>query len=250
MTEAEHEAVIELMPAYALGSLDEDEAGLVARHLASCAVCQVELKEYEAVADALPLAVAVMDPPPALKDRLMAQIDTSPLAERPAADEGVQQLSWWTTTANTLREWFGVSAWRPVLAGGLVLIIVALTLGNILQYQESRPSIPAWRRAILTGSELAPEARGIIYISPDGKNGTIVVDGLPDLEPDQQYQLWLILDGQRDSGAVFSVNADGYRGLEIEAPIPLRDYSAFGVTIEPAGGSPGPTGQRVLGFNL
>jgi anti-sigma-K factor RskA len=194
--------------------------------------------------------VTVVDPPPKLKDRLMAQIDTSPVAEEPAADEGVQQPSWWTTTANTLREWFGVSAWRPVLAGGMALIILALVAGNILLWQETRPSIPAWRRAILTGSEVAPEARGIIYISPDGRNGTIVVDGLPVLESEQQYQLWLIKDGKRDSGAVFSVNADGYRGQEIEAPIPLRDYSAFGVTIEPAGGSPGPTGQRVLGFNL
>ena len=98
----------------------------------------------------------------------------------------------------------------------------------------------------LSGSEAAPEARGIIYISADGRNGTLVVDGLPTLGEEQQYQLWLIVDGQRDSGAVFSVNLEGYRGQQIEAPRPLRDYGAFGVTIEPAGGSPGPTGQRVL----
>ncbi len=27
------------------------------------------------------------------------------------------------------------------------------------------------------------------------------------------------------------------------------DYERFGITIEPAGGSPGPTGERVLGFS-
>ena len=102
----------------------------------------------------------------------------------------------------------------------------------------------------LAGSEVAPEASGIIYNSADGRNGTVIVDRLPQLGPDQQYQLWLIQHGQRTSGAVFSVDADGYRGLQIASPIPLQDYSAFGITIEPAGGSPSPTGQRVLGYNL
>jgi hypothetical protein len=52
------------------------------------------------------------------------------------------------------------------------------------------------------------------------------------------------------SGAVFSVDEDGYRGLEIESDEPLQDFESFGITVEPAGGSPGPTGDRVLGYNL
>jgi anti-sigma-K factor RskA len=258
MYNQEHSAILELLPAYALGSLDDDEAEQVGRHLSSCAICQAELREYEAVAGAIPLAVTQIDPSPELRNRLMRsqqvqeQIGRSPPAgepvdaagERAAQTPGVQQDAWWQTARRGVRNWFRGSAWRPVLA----LIILALVASNILLWQGTRSGggNPSWRRVALTGSDAVPDARGIIYISPDGQNGTLIVNGLPALGEEQQYQLWLILDGQRDSGAVFSVNLDGYRGQQIEAPRPLRDYGAFGVTIEPAGGSPGPTGQRVL----
>jgi anti-sigma-K factor RskA len=75
----------------------------------------------------------------------------------------------------------------------------------------------------------------------------LVVDHLPPLDPAHQYQLWLIQDGQRTSGAVFSVNPEGYGSVWVSSPQPLANYSAFGVSIEPAGGSLAPTGARVLG---
>jgi anti-sigma-K factor RskA len=102
----------------------------------------------------------------------------------------------------------------------------------------------------LAGTEFAPDASGIIVISQDGEHGTLVVDDLPDLGPEQQYQLWLIQDGERTSGGVFSVKQGGYAAKVIYAPHPLVDYGSFGVTIEPTGGSPGPTGEKVLGGNL
>ena len=79
---------------------------------------------------------------------------------------------------------------------------------------------------------------------------TLSITDLPKLPADKQYQLWLIQDGQRDSGAVFSVDTNGSAQVNIDAKRPLTEYRAFGITIEPAGGSPGPTGERVLGFNL
>jgi anti-sigma-K factor RskA len=75
--------------------------------------------------------------------------------------------------------------------------------------------------------------------------GTLIADHLEPLSPDQQYQLWLIENGDRLDGGVFDVGDDGYGSLTVRAPEPLDSY-AFGVTIEPAGGSPGPTGPRVL----
>jgi anti-sigma-K factor RskA len=35
--------------------------------------------------------------------------------------------------------------------------------------------------------------------------------------------------------------------VQVVAPQPLDTYSALGITIEPAGGSPAPTGPKVLG---
>ena len=90
----------------------------------------------------------------------------------------------------------------------------------------------------------------MLVISSDGEHGTLVVDGLPPLDASQQYQLWLIQDGQRTSGGIFSVDGEGYGSLWITSPKPLISYQAVGITVEPAGGSPAPTGERVLGGEL
>ncbi len=90
----------------------------------------------------------------------------------------------------------------------------------------------------------------MLVISRDGDHGTLVVDGLSALDPAQQYQLWLIRNGKRTSGGVFSVDQQGYGSLWVKSQAPLISYTSFGITIEPAGGSPGPTGKKVLGGDL
>jgi anti-sigma-K factor RskA len=250
MPNAEHDEILELIPAYALNSLDADEAAIVDQHLPDCETCQAELATYEAVVDVLPLAAPDATPSPDLKERLMARVKTVPDAETAAAvpqPPPEAELSGWQSFREAMRNFLAGPRWRPAV----LLLFIALVVSNILLWQQlNEPSPNAWRRISLTGSGVAPEATGIIYISADGQKGTLIVDRLPQLNPEQQYQLWLIQDGQRTSGGVFSVDTDGYRGIEIESLQPLQDFDAFGVTIEPAGGSPGPTGERVLGSNL
>jgi len=106
------------------------------------------------------------------------------------------------------------------------------------------------RTIALHGTEDAPDAMGTIIVSADGDHGAIVVDGLETLDTAHQYQVWLIRDGQRTSGGVFSVDEDGYGVLWVSSPEPLAAYDAVGVTVEPAGGSPAPTGIRVMGGDL
>jgi anti-sigma-K factor RskA len=49
---------------------------------------------------------------------------------------------------------------------------------------------------------------------------------------------------------VFSVSKEGYGALTVAAEQPLNIYSALGITVEPRGGSPGPTGEKVMGGSL
>ena len=51
MQPMEHQAILDLIPAYALDCLDAEEAQIVTGHLASCADCQAELgaSKHEAV---------------------------------------------------------------------------------------------------------------------------------------------------------------------------------------------------------
>ena len=94
------------------------------------------------------------------------------------------------------------------------------------------------------------DVSGYLMVFNDEKYGTLVVEHAPPLEPGKQYQLWLTKDGKRTDGGVFSVGKNGYGVLYVWAKEPLDSFSEFGVTIEPEGGSPGPTGEKVLGGDL
>jgi anti-sigma-K factor RskA len=97
----------------------------------------------------------------------------------------------------------------------------------------------------LNNTGLIPNADGYLIISADGLNGAIVLDQLPQLET-QEYQLWLVKDGQRTSGALLSVDELGYGGSGVDAPEQLFNYTWAEVTIETAGGSPQPTGDVIF----
>ena len=233
-----------VLAAYALGSLDEEEASQVAEHLAICRVCRAELASYQAIADQLALAAPDAAPPAALKQQILGRIQ-SPHAG-PAT--GHRRSSWWPLAGQSQRATW---AWS-MLALVLLAMLVASNLWWWQGNRSERPVITSGGMQVvaMSGSEAAPEATGTLIISDDGEHGALVVDGLSPLDIDRQYQLWLIRDGQRTSGGVFSVDAEGYGVVWLSSPEPLSSFPAFGVTIEPAGGSPGPTGDKVLGGEL
>jgi anti-sigma-K factor RskA len=231
---------IELLPAYALGSLDAEEANQVAEHLAVCPVCRAELASYQAVADQLALAAPDAAPPAALKQQLLGRLQTPHAAPESAVHE-----SWWQRLVGL----FGSGA--PVWGIVSLALVAVLVISNLLWWQHANRHEPEGMQVVaMVGTDAAPHAEGTLVISADGEYGTLVVDGLPELDRAQQYQLWLIRDEQRTSGGVFSVNEEGYGALLISSDDPLSSYPSFGITIEPAGGSPGPTGDKVLGGSL
>lgn len=235
--------VSESIPAYALDILGPAEAAAIAEHLNTCTRCQEELLAYRQVADDLALAMIEIEPPPQLKARIMGQARRTSPAPSPGA-----QASWWETIKERLA--FRTPTWGMVSLA-LILVLGASNLFLWQRLNRIEQSAPAVLASVpLSGSDLTPEAVGMLVISRDGEHGTLIVDGLPVLDPSQQYQLWLIKDGERTSGGVFSVDVEGYGSLWIEAPRPLVSYQGVGITIEPAGGSPGPTGDRVLGGDL
>jgi anti-sigma-K factor RskA len=229
------EHVFDLLPAYALGCLDREDDLRVAEHLAACKLCRGELEGYRALVADLPFAVAESDPPPNLKEAIL---------QRARRAKGIKPA------APKMPLWQRWTSWSMV---SLVLILVFgasnLLLWGRLNMLESRQRT-SLKTVLLQGTTSAPNATGLLVISLDGTHGTLVVDQLPVLSESQQYQLWLIRDGQRTSGGVFSVDEKGYKGMYIKSPEPLDSYMGFGITVEPAGGSGGPTGDKVLGGDL
>ena len=78
------EHVLDELDAYALGALDRAEAERVAQHLSTCASCRNEAAALAEVVGALPDTVALHDPRPALRERLLEAARTE--ARSPVRD--------------------------------------------------------------------------------------------------------------------------------------------------------------------
>jgi anti-sigma-K factor RskA len=227
--------ITEYLPAYALGCLEQEEVAQVSQHLASCAMCRSQLEKFQDVADQLACAAPDAQPSEGLKQQLRARVQPSPIKASKAL-WGHQLIRLMPSTA---------LAWRAAAA----VLIVALVVSNLWLWAQVNRSRPM-RTIAIHGTQARPDAMGTVVISDDGDHGALVVDGLEPLDQGLQYQVWLIENGQRTSGGVFSVDDEGYGVIWLSSPKPLADYDAVGITIEPSGGSPAPTGVTVLGGNL
>ena len=226
--------VLESLPAYVLGSLEDEEARLVAEHITVCDLCRKELDAYQMVADQLPLAIPDALPSVELRSRLMEHIQS-------LNKESVSRSAGWRLPRRLIP--------AGVFAG--LLLIVLLAFSNLLLWQRLKNlevlTGPLGMRAIaLQNTDEAPGASGFVIVGADGQNGVLVVDQLPPLDEAREYQVWLERDGKYTNGAIFPVDENGYRGVRITAPESLLAYWSVQVTIEPAGGSDAPIGRQVL----
>lgn len=307
MTTTRCEELADLIPAYALGALDDasiasntsaaavvdSSAGQVSdlqqlrTHIHGCPACQRELAAYRAVASAIALTAPLAAPSSALRQRVLAAAEIQPETTRQSVPTaaGLQPqparrlasrlslksrfLGWWSP-----RDSFGrlsPALGSLALTFALVLSIQTARLQTKLDQQTRETSALADQVAEkdrligLLGPGLiirdvgdtgptnagAPDQLGAyIYLMPDRSTAYLLADGLPALPEGRVYQLWLIRDGTRVSGGTFRPEPGGRGRLAVDAPETLSRYQAIGVTIEPAGGSPGPTTPRVFGGKL
>lgn len=96
--------------------------------------------------------------------------------------------------------------------------------------------------APLAGVAPATAATGRVYVSSRGMFFT--AEALPALAAGRTYQLWTIVGGQPVSHGVFGPASDGR--AQVLAQTPPGPVQAIAVTIEPEGGVPAPTGDKVL----
>jgi len=110
------------------------------------------------------------------------------------------------------------------------------------------------RRIPLAPADPRLNTAGELVLTADGSYGVIEVWQLPAIENDQTYQLWLIDDGGAQSGGLLQFpQPSGPNYINLPLQKAAHDYTAFGLSIEPAGGSPdpnGPTGERVFGISV
>jgi anti-sigma-K factor RskA len=251
----------ELIPAYMLDAVNEDDRARIEAHLPRCAICAQLVASYHPVAAWLPYALPQVEPPAALKYRVLAAAlpKTKPTPARTSPIAYLASL--------------GSSLFRsPAFAATLVLV-VALAGWNIsLQTQiaqqaalnQQMQSDIGRQRALvstiayaetqpkrLQATDVAPQAIGRLFTAPELNALALIVYDMPALESKRVYQIWLIDPaGDRTSGGTFSVDERGRAWVYIRSPKPLSNYQGIGITNEPEGGSPKPTGPKMMGTNL
>ena len=90
------------------------------------------------------------------------------------------------------------------------------------------------------------DARGVVLVPPNGDGAFLAVRQMPQLPVGKVYQVWLTRAGGMYSAGIFSVDTAGYGQAHLRLIAPAPDLESIVITVERSGGSPGPTGQRVL----
>ncbi|MEU9416888.1 anti-sigma factor [Streptomyces sp. NPDC048272] len=240
-----------LIGAYALDALTGDEHDRFTRHLRGCEACRAELPGFLDTAGRL--AAAVEHPPPAhLREAVLHRIDAvrrlPPRVPEPVTPTGVLALA-------------RGKAWGFGIAAG---IAAAAVLGGITvwegrqadQAHEQALRLDAGNRhlsAVITASDArtvrggfgtGATATATLVTSRERGRAVMIADRLPPPPQGKTYQLWFA-DGavMRPAGHLDHSGAVLLTG-------DIGGATAVGVTLEPSGGSPRPSGSPLLLLNL
>ena len=230
-----------LIGPYLLDALPADERVSFEQHLVDCPECAVEVTELREAATKLSADVA-MTPPPSLKADVMAAIghvrQVSPLAPEDTAGA--------TVTVLQPRRFTRRSALAVAAAG----LAVAASGGIAIDQYRSNTSTQQATDQI-TAVLAEPDARAIhgavtgggqaTVIASNRKDAAVVVlQDLRQLPDDQIYQLWLI-DSSKTAHSIGLTTGQKSRDQTKVVAGGVTGKVAFGLTVEPAGGSAKPT---------
>lgn len=243
-----HTEAQELLGAYALDAVPEDESGAISAHVATCPICKEELRGYRTVTAALgPQGAAA---PPDIWDRIANQLTGTAEAEqapeplrlvRPSAPPPRPAMAWaLRTVAAAAVIAVAVLAWGVAhLDGRIGQLQRAVSQTGVAQAAGAAALEPGSRRVEMRATSGSGTANVVLTASGQAY---VVASTLPDLQANKTYQLWGI-SGQKGSAPV-SLALLGTRA----APAAFRvdpHVKTLAITAEPQGGSVAPT-SRVL----
>jgi hypothetical protein len=259
----EHEAIEELLGAYALNAVEPNEAFLIGAHVSRCSECRAEFEQHLEVAALLPASVSFA--PTSVWDAISGEIvvpeeiaASSETAESPPAvirpDNVINLRVRW------LRPMAAAAAF-VLIAGAAVVqsvrvgqindelaaeraAVAALTdqLGQpVLDTAVSRALDSPLSRQVVLGSQVSG-SNAIIVLMPDGI-GYLAEHSLKPLPNDRTYQLWAIVDGK-----VISAGILGPEPGVVPFHIDPAGFEGFAITEEVVGGVPASQNEPVVAW--
>jgi anti-sigma factor RsiW len=231
--------------AYLLGALEPEESERFEAHLAECATCRRDVDELKVAVDALPVSVAPIRPPAALKTRIMAVVEQEAellaaagrRAERPE-EEAAEAPARRRSKEPRARRLLGGRLMRPgvALACALALLVLGAAGGVLLSGGENERTVVATTEA--PGADVRLEIRD--------DSSMLVAENMPPPPSGRIYQVWLKRPGKdpEPTSVLWSTRRDGSAAVAV--PGSLEGVEAVLVTDEPAGGSDRPSRTPVI----
>jgi anti-sigma-K factor RskA len=249
----------DLIPAYALGALTDAERARVEALLATSAEARVELRAYQETMAGIAALTPLREAPAHLTDSFRQRLAASAAfnaAETMAVKRGLPPESPLQPIPATPTRSAGRLRLTPIRALIAVAAVIALVVGAVIGYrvvqdiarQQYINAILSRQDAQWLTLEAQPAATGgnVQLVSVPGEADAVLVAQLPSLPQDRQYQLWMRVEETSFSLAVFNTGQP-QETLLIEVPEPGRTKDfAVGITVEPHGGSPGPTTPAIF----
>jgi len=275
MADLDHDAWRDEAGLYVLGTLAGKEREAFEAHLATCAECTAEVRALEGVVTALPYAVPQVDPPAALRARVLAAAGAPQASSRATVAQmpAPAHLSVNRTHLSVNAAWLAAAALLLLSVGlGAYALNLRERIGGLegqLSNAVSRLDLTEQRLAEATRAAERAQMRMAVLTSPDLKqvslkgqpaapgaagrafwsrsNGLLfAANELPPLPAGRTYQLWFLTPGAPVSAGLIKPDQNGRIAAAFDTPPGTPDPTGIAVSIEPEGGVPAPTGAIYL----
>jgi anti-sigma-K factor RskA len=268
----EHERLHDATGLYVLGALDPQERLAFERHAATCQECTNELRVLAGVATALPYGVTQVDPPAALRNRILvaaghpaaSRSNLATFTPRPVRSSRIVSRTGWLSAVAMLlvAAGLGAYAWTlrnevATLQGDLRNALARLDRSEQASTVAARNvAVAEGRLAVLLASDMtqvtldgqpvSPRASGRAFLSRS-RGLVFTATDLPPAPTGKIYQLWIVTSQAPVSAGLLDVDASGRVAQQFPAPPDGGSpVAAVAVTLEPAGGVAAPTGDKYL----
>jgi hypothetical protein len=236
----EHAELREMLGLHALDALGAHDAALLRDHLAACESCRAEVAALRETAAELAHATLPVEPSREVTRRILNVARVSLVTRSPAR-----------RPRRFLPAATGIAA-------AAVIAVMAVSQLSLYRRLDRADHMLSQGRALLdflaspdvttvplVATELAPRARAVVAYSRRSGRVMLLAFALPAPPAGEAYQLWRIAAGVRP-GFVFSTDVRGGTFLDTRWSPEPDETPLFGITLEPSGGVPEPTGRLLL----
>lgn len=234
------EEVQGLLPLYALGALDIDEAEMVASHLPLCPSCTADLVRFDSITGALATPLAPIAPDPSVRASLFDRIAVTPQEMNVPLTPIVQALPENIVSINRAKS----TAWRAWLVSAAAVLLVLGGGAGYWMNSLANDRDDARKTAAMLAEFMAPDATtvpmsamesawgGTSKLMKDSDGDMIVlVANCPPTTDSRVYKVWVAIGDKRMVVGDMTIAANGSGWMPVTFPSEMQHPDILGVSV-------------------